>query len=84
MNLENYEVEKNLLEIKLLNNKNDDLKNTIEKLLKEKSNIDENNDVLNKNNLDKINKLNTENNELKKEIEKLNKKITDLMNINVR
>ena len=50
----NYEVEKNLLEIKLLNNKITDLNGTIDKILKEKSNIDANNDELNKNNLEKI------------------------------
>ena len=78
----NFEVEKNLLEIKLLNNKILDLNSTIDKLLSEKASLNENNEILNKTNLDKINTLTNENIQLKNDIDKLNNKIKELDNIN--
>ena len=79
----NFEVEKNLLEIKLLNNKILDLNSTIDKLLSEKASLNENNEILNKTNLDKINTLTNENIQLKNDIDKLNNKIKELDNINL-
>ena len=78
-----YEVEKGQFEIKILNSKVNDLNVTIDKLLKEKTSIDDANNIALKNYNDQITRLNDENLELKNENKNLNEKITKLANINL-
>ena len=78
-----YEVEKGQFEIKILNSKVNDLNVTIDKLLKEKTSIDDANNIALKNYNDQITRLNDENLELKNQNKELNEKITKLANINL-
>ena len=78
-----YEVEKEQFEIKILNSKVNDLNVTIDKLLKEKTSIDDANNIALKNYNDQITRLNDENLELKNQNKELNEKITKLANINL-
>ena len=78
-----YEVDKGQFEIKILNSKVNDLNITIDKLLKEKTSIDDANNIALKNYNDQITRLNDENLELKNQNKELNEKITKLANINL-
>ena len=82
--MKDFEIEKEKFSSKLLNEKISNLSDTVDKLLNEKSTLD--NTTNNKIQVytSQIDKLTQENNSLKKEIDSLNTKIKELANVNIK
>ena len=83
-NNKQYEIEKRLFEIKMLNSKINELTIEIDKLSKDKILFEESNKIALKNYTDQISLLNNENKELKSQNKDLNEKIKKLANISLK